>query len=200
MGRASVYFISTRKLTGKSDRNCTVISDSVKRVGLRRQSVPASALEARWSVFPLGTCLPGGPHASTDESGPLTLWTAGNHAAKRSSPILLLLCLSTQNPLSDWHILSLDMLIWSIRLLKSPCTLCFWCGKHFVSKMPFEYVLSHLLCIDFYSWMLRVWGKEAVFTSHTYLELGITNMSWQRWVDPPPWPFRKVGRSPFALD
>lgn len=79
-----------------------------------------------------------------------------DHAAKGSSPISFLLCLSTPNPLSDWHILSLDMLIWSIKLLKSPCTLCFWGGKHFVSKMPFEYVLSHPLCIDFYSWMLRV--------------------------------------------
>lgn len=65
------------------------------------------------------------PRAHTGESGPFPLWTAGNHTAKHSSPVSFLLCLSTPNPFSDWHTLSLDMLIWSIRLLKSPCTLCF---------------------------------------------------------------------------
>lgn len=78
-----------------------------------------------------------------------------DHAAKGSSlQSHFFSACPLQIPLSDWHILSLDMLIWSIRLLRSPCTLGFWGGKHFVSKMPLEYVLSHPLCIDFYSWIL----------------------------------------------
>lgn len=134
-------------LTIARSGGCMLISGW--RVGLRRQNVLASPMLAGWPIFPWGMRLPGRPDARAAESGPFPLWTAGKRPAKALLSHLMTSLPSAPNPLADWHILSLDMLIGSIRLLKSPCTLCFCCGKHFVSKMPFEHVLSRLLCVGF---------------------------------------------------
>lgn len=117
---------------------------------------------ARWSIFLLGAWLPGHRRFTSRSKGPFPSGPQGIMLPTFSS---LFSFSSTPNPLPDWHILSLGMLMQSIRLLSSSCTFCFWCGKHFVPKMPFEYVLSHLLCVDFYSWTLK--GKEGcLYTWH----------------------------------